>query len=153
MRTRVVETVYPRLRHRLDTFDRTDVVRLAKVVPGVDLDKVDHAPVCDERFPPLGQQPVVAAVDEVLVVCLRAVMLERVYVLGRSLCTKDCVGLTVKNQGDTAAMTVRPPVRFWRCRLSESKFAFSISFRGVDGFNWIGQPPFHYNRKISTNHG
>lgn len=51
--------------------------------------------------------------------------------------------LTVKNHGDTAAMNVRPPVKFRICTTSESSFALTICSRGWVGVRSIGQPPFH----------
>ena len=52
-------------------------MRFAVVVPGDDLCEGDLGAVFDKKFPALCEKPVVAAVNEVLVVCLRAVMLER----------------------------------------------------------------------------
>ena len=71
----MLKAVHPRLRHGLNPLDWAYVMRFAKVVPGVDLDEVDCAPIRDERFPALRQQPVITAVDEVLVVRVRTVML------------------------------------------------------------------------------
>ena len=80
--TGVIEAVDPRLRHGLYALDGPDVVRLAVVVPGVDLDEVDRVAVRDERLPALREQPVVAAVDEVLGVGVGAVVLAG-YVVGQ----------------------------------------------------------------------
>ena len=62
----VVEPVHPSRPPRLHVVDRPDVVRRAVVVPSEDLDERDVVPVLDEKVPALSQQPVVAAVDEVL---------------------------------------------------------------------------------------
>ena len=68
-------------------------MRLAVVIPGDDLGERDLGAIFDKKFPALCEEPVVAAVNEVLVVCLRAVMLEkRVDVSGRSLCANDWCG-------------------------------------------------------------
>ena len=71
----VVKAVDPRLRHGLDAVDGAEVVRLAVVVPGEDLGERDERAVLDEHLPALREEPVVAAVDEVLVVCVFAVVL------------------------------------------------------------------------------
>ena len=71
----MVEPVHPLLGHRLHARDGPDVVRLSKVVPGDDLSERDGAPVLHEHLPPLREEPVVAAVDEVLVECVRTVVL------------------------------------------------------------------------------
>ena len=61
-------------------------------------------------------------------------MLEkRVDVSGRSLCANDCVGLTVKNQGETPAMYVRF-FRLLRYTVSDSKLALLFP---------MGQAEFH----------
>ena len=72
----MLKAVHPGLRHGLNALNWPHVVRLAEVVPSVDLDEVDDAPVRDERFPALCEQPVVTAVDEVLVVRVWTVVLE-----------------------------------------------------------------------------
>ena len=69
----MVVSVHPCLRVWLDPFNRTDIVRLPVVVPGVDFDKVDLSAVGDEVLPTFGEEPVVPAPDEVL----RVVMLDR----------------------------------------------------------------------------
>ena len=67
------------MRHWLHAVNRSDVMRFAVVIPGDDLGERDLGAVFDKKFPALCEEPVVAAVNEVLVVCLRAVMLERGY--------------------------------------------------------------------------
>lgn len=57
--------------------------------------------------------------------------------------------LTVKNQGETAAMKVRP-LRWWRWCWSESSFGHSISRRGRPGWRCNGHPPFHWARWESS---
>ena len=69
-------------------------MRLAVVIPGDDLCERDLGAVFDKKFPALCEEPVVAAVNEVLVVCLRAVMLERG-------CSFSNGGLSVKDGGET----------------------------------------------------
>lgn len=73
----MIKPVDPLVRHGLHTLDGPDIVRLAVVVPRVDLDECDGVAVRDELFEARRDQPVVAAVDEVLVVCARAVVLLR----------------------------------------------------------------------------
>lgn len=75
IRTCMVKPVDPLLRHRLHAFDGPNVVGLAIVVPCVDFDKVHHGSVPDRAFPALGEEPVVASVDEVLVIRILAVVL------------------------------------------------------------------------------
>ena len=53
-------------------------MRLAVVVPGDDLGEGDLRAVFDKKFPALCEEPVVAAVDEVLVVRLRTIVLETI---------------------------------------------------------------------------
>jgi hypothetical protein len=50
-------------------------VRLAIVVPGVNLDEWNNVAVLDEQLPALREEPIIAAVNEVLVVRVRAVVL------------------------------------------------------------------------------
>jgi len=69
----VVETVNPILAVGLITLDWTDVVGLAIVVPGDDLDYVDLVTVVDDGFPALGIQVVTRHVDPLET----TVMLER----------------------------------------------------------------------------
>lgn len=79
----MIETVHPSLRHWLHAFDGSNIVGLAVVVPGDDLGEGDLGAILDEEFPALGEEPVVAAVHEVFVVCLRTVVLKkkkRIYV-------------------------------------------------------------------------
>lgn len=49
--TGVVEAVDPGLRVRLSAVDGTNIVRLAKVVPSDDLDKVVHVAIGDDVLP------------------------------------------------------------------------------------------------------
>ena len=69
----MVETVNPILAVGLITLDWTDVVGLAIVVPGDDLDYVDLVTVVDDGFPALGIQVVTRHVDPLET----TVMLER----------------------------------------------------------------------------
>ena len=62
----MVEPVNPRVRLRLVALDRADVGRLAVVVPGGDLDEGHVVAVLEEEVPALGEEPVVAAENEVL---------------------------------------------------------------------------------------
>jgi hypothetical protein len=50
-------------------------MRLAVVVPGDDLYDIDSGPLRDEEIPALIEQPVIPAVNEVLVVGIGAVVL------------------------------------------------------------------------------
>ena len=78
-------------------------MRFAVVIPGDDLGEGDLGAVFDKKFPALCEEPVVAAVNEVLVVCLRAIMLEkRVDVSGRSLCANDWRGTYSEEPGRDA---------------------------------------------------
>lgn len=73
--TCVVEAIDPLLGHRLDAFYGPDVVRLAIVVPCVDLHEVHCTAILNQAFPALREQPVVSSVDEILVVCICAIVL------------------------------------------------------------------------------
>ena len=103
----MIKPVDPLLRHRLDACDRANVVGFAIVVPGINLYEVYLCPVLDQLFPALGEEPVVASVDEVLIIRLRAVVLK----VASSAQVIDGlkVELTVKNQGEAAAMYERLP--------------------------------------------
>ena len=59
----MVETVNPILTVGLVALDGTDVVRLAVVVPGNDLDDVDFGAVADDGLPTLVVQVVVRHVN------------------------------------------------------------------------------------------
>ena len=74
----MVVTVDPSLRHGLNTLDRTNVVRLPEVVPGQDLGERNRRPILHKHLPALRPEPVVTAVDPVLVERIAPVMLQRI---------------------------------------------------------------------------
>ena len=49
--TSVVKAIHPGLRVGLSTVDGADVVGLAKVVPGADLDEIVHVAVLEDAVP------------------------------------------------------------------------------------------------------
>lgn len=62
-RTSVVKAVNPGVGHRLSTLDGTNVVRLAVVVPGNDLNHVEHVTLLNDVLPTSGIQMGVRVVD------------------------------------------------------------------------------------------
>ena len=74
----VVEPVHPRVRAGLRPVDGADVVRFAVVVPSDDLGEGNRRAVLDEQLPPRREEPVVAAVDPVLVERIAPVLLQRI---------------------------------------------------------------------------
>jgi hypothetical protein len=71
----MVEPVGPSFRIRLRSFDRTDVMRFSIVVPRYDLSQCDRVTVLNQQFPPFGEEPVVGAIDEILVETVWTVVL------------------------------------------------------------------------------
>ena len=110
----MVEPVHPRVRAGLRPVDGADVVRFAVVVPGDDLSEGNRRAVLDEQLPPRREEPVVAAVDPVLVVRVLAVVLSRPCKLVASTLRSWREARTVKNQGETAARYVCEPCRLAR---------------------------------------
>ena len=68
----MIEAVNPGLRVRLGAVYRTDVVRLAEIVPGGDLDKIKDAAIFDDVLPASVVQMRVGIVDPL---CVRSVSL------------------------------------------------------------------------------
>ena len=110
----MVEPVHPCVGAGLRAVDRTNVVRFAIVVPGDDLGEGNRRAVLDEQLPPRREEPVVAAVDPVLVVRVLAVVLSRPCRLVASTLRSGREVRTVKNQGETAARYVCEPCRLAR---------------------------------------
>lgn len=59
----MVKAVHPGLRVGLRAVDWSNVVRLAEIVPGADLDQVEHVPALDDVVPASRVQVGVCEVD------------------------------------------------------------------------------------------
>lgn len=64
----MVEAIYPLLRTRLITMNRTDVVGLSIVVPSNNFRDANFVAIFDELLHTGGEEPVVRAENEVLVI-------------------------------------------------------------------------------------
>ena len=110
----MIEPVHPRVRAGLRPVDGADVVRFAVVVPSDDLGEGNRRAVLDEQLPPRREEPVVAAVDPVLIVRVLSVVLSRPRRSAASTLRSGREVRTVKNQGETAARYVCEPCRLAR---------------------------------------
>jgi hypothetical protein len=102
----MIEAIDPCLRAWLVTVYWTNVVGLAIVVPRNQLSNVDRVAVLYEEGPASREEPVICAVNKIFIIRGWGVVLE----CGESVVSYLSVGLagevilTVKNQGETAAM-------------------------------------------------
>ncbi len=64
----MVHTVSPRLTVWLGPFDRTDIARLAVVVPGQDFNHIVLAAVTDHSLPALGVEVLVRQVSKLIMI-------------------------------------------------------------------------------------